>query len=298
MRRRPRGHRYWRNLALFAGGTLLVAAAVLALLWSYRSATHFVHPPRTQRPPSDTPARYGVAYQELQLLTADRLHLAAWYTPPQNGTVILVAHGYAAARSARMVALFAQHGYGVLAWDFRAHGESEGTLCTMGYDERQDVEAALDFALAQPGVVHVAAWGGSMGGVAIIEAAAERPEIAAVVVDSVFPTLEEVMNRVIPLVTLRPLVRFFAEQETGVRIVALRPVAQIGHLSPRPVFIIQGLADELIPSDSAQRLYDAAGEPRTLWVAPNVGHLGMYNALPEEYERRVIGFFDAALEGK
>jgi uncharacterized protein len=293
MRSRARGFRYWRNLAFFAGAMLLVAVVILTVGWSYKSAMNYVHPLRAQRPAGETPARYGVTYQDVQLQTADHLHLAAWYTPPQNGIVILVAHGLADARSPSMFALFARHGYGVLAWDFRAHGESDGDLCTLGYSERLDVEAALDYALAQPGVVQVAAWGGSMGSAAIIQAAAQRPELAALVVDSAFTSLQDEMNYAIPLAIMRPLIRFFAERETGLQVAMLQPLEQIGKISPRPVFIIQGLADQLVSPDSAQRLYDAAGDPRSLWIEPEVGHLGMYKTFPGEYERRVIEFFDS-----
>ena len=75
----------------------------------------------------------------------------------------------------------------------------------------------------------------------------------------------------------------------------LRPGDEIGKISPRPVFIIQGLADRLVPPDSSQRLYAAAGEPRLLWNEPGVPHVGMQNAFPEEYERRVMAFFEMYL---
>ena len=261
-------------------------------------ALRLTHPPRLLHAKDDTPLRLGISYQEIVLTTRDGLKLAAWYTPPQNGVVVLVAHGYAGKRSAEMHALFARHGYGVLAWDMRAHGESAGELCTVGYAEAGDVETALDFALSQPDVKHVAAWGESMGGVATILAGARRPEIEAVVVDSAFTTLEDELTLRVPTPLLRALIRFFAEQEVGGSIQAVRPVDQIGRLHPRAVFIIQGLADQSIPSDSGRRLYAAAGEPRFLWEEDGVGHGGMYAAWPGEYEVRVIAFFEEALHRK
>jgi fermentation-respiration switch protein FrsA (DUF1100 family) len=75
----------------------------------------------------------------------------------------------------------------------------------------------------------------------------------------------------------------------------MQPVEDIGKISPRPVFIVQGLSDAAIPGDSAQRLYDAAGEPRSLWVGENVPHLGMYARYGSEYARRLIDFFDRSL---
>jgi fermentation-respiration switch protein FrsA (DUF1100 family) len=75
----------------------------------------------------------------------------------------------------------------------------------------------------------------------------------------------------------------------------LRPVDRIGEISPRPVLIIQGEADSMIPADSALRLYEAAGEPRFLWTEEGVSHVGMYSAHPEMYEEQVIGFFNEYL---
>ena len=134
-----------------------------------------------------------------------------------------------------------------------------------------------------------------MGGVATILAGARRPEIEALVVDSAFTSLEDELAVRVPIPLLRPLIRFFAEREAGGSIQSVRPVDQIGRLSPRPVFIIQGLADRSIPLDSGQRLYDAAGEPRFLWEEEGIDHVEMYTAQPSEYEARVIAFLEEAL---
>jgi len=289
--------RYWRHLGLFGLGTVIVGLLILIVAimhLSYRSAYRYVHPLRTRHIDDETPARFGIPYQDVALHTNDGLVLKAWYTIPANGAMILVAHGYSGHRWDEMHAFFARHGYGVLSWDFRANGESEGELCTVGYEEALDVEAALDFALVQDGVDWVGAFGYSMGGVAIIEASARRPEIQAIVADSSFYSLEAQLAKAVPVAPLRPLIRFFAERETKISVDLLRPVDRIGWISPRPVMVIQGMSDTVIPVESAQRLYDAAGEPRTVWIEPDVEHCGMREVFPDEYERRVIAFFDAA----
>jgi fermentation-respiration switch protein FrsA (DUF1100 family) len=243
----------------------------------------------------DNPARMGIQYEDIALRTKDGVELAAWYTPSTNGAAILVAHGYGDKRSSQMHTLFARHGYGVVSWDFRAHGESGGDLCTLSVNEVLDVEAALDFALEQAGIRQVGGWGGSMGAATMINAAARHQEIKAVVADSAFPTLEEELHMMVSVGLIRQLVRFFAEKETGLDVNQVRPVDRIGSISLRPVFIIQGEVDTVIPTDSARRLYDAAGEPRTLWIVPRAGHLESMSMRPDEYERRVIVFFDESL---
>ena len=134
-----------------------------------------------------------------------------------------------------------------------------------------------------------------MGGAAVLECASRRVEIEAIVIDSVFPTLEDEMRWVVRKSIFLPFVRFFAEMETGIAIGMLRPVDRIMELSPRPVMIIQGDADNMIPPDSAQQLYEAAGEPRYRWTEAKVHHVGMYSEYPEKYEKIVVGFFDEYL---
>lgn len=287
---------YWARL-LFATVLALLLAAAGTVIWvSYDHTMGYLHPRRNIASGELLKAN-RIEFQEIELLTEDNVKISAWYTPSQNGAVILVAHGYGDKRLEDFHALFASHGYGVVSWDFRAHGKSGGEFCSLGYYEILDAKAALDFALAQPGVEHVGAWGGSMGGVTMIRATAHYPEIEALVADSPYATLEDEMNLRAPFPMMRFLIRFFAERESGVTLDQVRPVDDIGRISPRPVFLIQGMGDGMVPLDSAQRLYDAAGEPRQLWVENDVPHLGMYAYYKTQYTKQVIKFFDEYLLG-
>ena len=73
---------------------------------------------------------------------------------------------------------------------------------------------------------------------------------------------------------------------------------EIVKISPRPVYIIQGTGDKVVPPNTAEQLFNAANEPRYLWTEYDVIHLGMYLSNPRKYERRVVGFFDEYLLGK
>jgi uncharacterized protein len=115
------------------------------------------------------------------------------------------------------------------------------------------------------------------------------------VADSPFATLDEELDLRVPVPLLNPLIRAFAERETGLRLEMVRPIDDIRTISPRPVFLIQGMHDNMVPLDSAERLYAAAGEPRELWTEPDVPHLNMYAFYRERYTKRVIKFFDTYL---
>lgn len=291
------GFRYWLNILT---GTMLIAFlgfAGVVLNLSYKQTQEYLHPDRLHAN-GDFLKENNIAYKNIELTTEDGVKLAAWYTPPQNGSVILVAHGHGSIRPEDIYMLFASHGYGVLAWDFRAHGDSEGDFTSLGYYEVEDVKAALDYVLAQPDVKHVGGWGGSMGAVTMIGAAAKYPKIEAIVADSPFATLTDELDLRVPYPVFRPMIRFFAEWQTGLSLNDVRPVDDVTIISPRPVFILQGMQDGMVPLDSAQRIYDAAAEPKKIWTEPDAVHLGMYSAYPEKYTKNVIGFFEEWLYGK
>lgn len=289
--------RYWLNLT---GATVLaitLALFVAAAYFSSRWTNAILHP--SGRPATgELLIAEQVPFEEITPTTKDGLELAAWYTPPQNGAVILLAHGYNDNRPESLYVMFVKRGYGVLAWDARAHGDSEGDLSTFGYYERMDVESALGFVLAQDGVEHVGAWGGSMGGATVILAAAEHREIEAVAADSAYPSLEDVLRFNMPFGLIQPFIFFFGEYHSGVDIDDIRPVDVIGRISPRPVFIIDGWEGAAIVMNSPYRLFDAAQEPKQIWVEEGVPHLGMYAYNPKKYENKVIGFFDSYLLNK
>jgi fermentation-respiration switch protein FrsA (DUF1100 family) len=132
----------------------------------------------------------------------------------------------------------------------------------------------------------------------MIRATAQYPAIEALVADSPYATLEDEMNLRVPFPIMRALICFFAERQSGVTLDLVRPVDDIARIGPRPVLIIQGMGDGMVPLDSAQRLYDAAGEPRQLWTENDVPHLNMYAYYKTRYTKRVIKFFDEYLLAK
>jgi uncharacterized protein len=199
--------------------------------------------------------------------------------------------------------LVVAHGYGALLFDLRNHGQSEGDRTTLGLREVDDVRGATRFVRAQPGVdpAKIALFGHSMGGATVLLAAAQMPEIAAVLAESAYSSAEDNIAEGVqgltglPAFPFAPLVLFFGQREAGVDIRAVRPVDVIGQISPRPVLIIHGERDGLIPVQNAYRLYAAAGEPKQLYILPDVSHSGFLQTAPVEYPRRILAFLDAYL---
>lgn len=276
---------------------VIAILVVSILLLGFVQVNNALHPPRII-PPGNTLRKFNIPYQSLDLITEDGIRLSAWYTPPRKGAVILLAHGYGDNRPEWVHEVLAKKGYGVLAWDARAHGESGGELSTIGYLEVLDVKAALEFVLSQPGVEHVGAWGGSMGGATLIRAAADFREIEALWIDSSFASLDDEFDFLVPYPIINPLAKTLAQIETGLSLNEIDPMNDIARISPRPVYIVHGTGDTVAPPDAGRKLYEAANEPRYLWEAENVPHLSIYLDNPGRYKRRLLGFFDEWLLGK
>lgn len=284
------GNLWARSMVVFAiKATVMVVISIIVA--SALELNYVLHPPRTLAQ-GKTLRKYEIDYRSVDLITEDGIRLSAWFTPPQNGAVILLAHGYGNKRPEWVYALLARKRYGVLAWDARAHGASEGSISTIGYLEVLDVKAALEYVRVQPGVEHIGAWGGSMGGATIIRAAAKFPQIEAVFIDSSFTSLEEEFNYLVPYPVINPVAKFIVTAGTGLTLDQVSPQVDIARISPRPVYIVQGTADTVAPPDSGEKLYTAAGEPRFLWQKDGVPHLAMYLDNPRRYQRRLLDFFD------
>jgi fermentation-respiration switch protein FrsA (DUF1100 family) len=279
-------------------GALASGATQILAYWA-------VHPPREQL--SQTPARLGLPYEDVAFSSSDGVQLKGWFISSScSRAAVILGHGFTRSRQEMLdiAAMLNRNDYNVLMFDWRAHGESGGERTTFGYKEVDDLAAALEFLSGQPGVdsERIGVLGKSMGAAIAIRGAAALPEIRAVVSDSPFPSLEDSIEvgvrRRGPLGIwpLRSLAVFLGVKTIGIDPDLIRPIDDIDEISPRPVLIMHGGRDELVPIDTGERLYAAASEPKFLWYAPEAAHVKLSADYPAEYEARVVAFFDAALK--
>lgn len=304
MKRSPN---YWRNLGLFTCCVVTLAMLGMTLWLSYTRALILVHPTRfvAERTPSDVGLTY---WEEVTFRAPDGIRLRGWFIPPpsHHRAVIIFVHGLATNRAHLLdeAALLAQHGYGALLFDLRNHGASEGTVTTLGYWEAEDVRGAVAYVLTRTDVDarRIVLMGHSMGAGTVLRAGARVEHVRAVIAMSAYASLEEnIVEGVegltgLPAFPFAPLVIWFGEREAGLNIRDVRPIDDIALLSPRAVLLIHGERDPLVPVRNAYRLYHAAREPKELYIIPQAGHVGLMQAEPREYERRVSEFLRRALE--
>jgi uncharacterized protein len=299
-----------RRRLLLAGGMLimLVLAAVGWLLTTTRSqAIGMLTQSVDTRPEVQVfPSAFGLDYEEVLVASADGTKLVGWYIPSQNGAAVMAQHGYKANRvdMLNQAAMLARHGYGVLVTSVRAHDFSGGTQVAFGEPVMADLDAWYRYLLTRDDVdpERIGILGNSYGGMLVIEYASENPQIKAVVAQSPFSSLEDTTNASVKFYTglapfpFAPLILGWAEREGGFEADEIDATRWIGRISPRPVFLMQGGADEVISPDSGQKLYDAAGEPKELWFEPELGHTDFDHARAREYESRVVAFYDRYLD--
>ena len=289
------------SLSVVAIGVVAVCLAAEAVA---RSRAHdlITNPVATRRMPHTTPADVHLAFDDVTVRSDDGKNLVGWYVPSHNGAVIIFLHGYKDHRGSMLgaAAMYGRHGYGVLLATVRAHDHSDGELITFGHEEMRDVDAWYRYVAGRDDVnTHaILLLGVSMGGSLAIQYGAQNPNIAAVVADSAFSSLDDTVETSVKFFTglppfpFAPMIRFWAEREGGYRFADVDAKQWIGRISPRPIFLMQGGAVVVISPRSGERLYAAAGAPKELWYEPSVGHAQFFDKLQQEYERRVVGWVD------
>ncbi len=250
-----------------------------------------------------TPGDLGLPYEEVEFRSVDGLKLRGWYIPaPSARRVVIVAHGGHAGKWAALRYLVALHKakLNVLAFDFRNHGQSEGTMTTTGFYERKDLAAAVDFALSRRNTA-VGVYGFSMGAATAILSMAEDRRIAAGIFESPFADFGELVAEAggarygLPRFPLVSTALWFFEKRSGASLDSLRPISAIGRIAPRPVLLIHGTQDPVIPVSHSQRLFAAAGRPKRFWSVPGGTHVNSWNVDRARAEKEVAGFFEAHL---
>jgi alpha-beta hydrolase superfamily lysophospholipase len=278
---------------------LLLLALATAVIVVY-GVTRLIYPGRTLV--GGTPSDYGLPYEKVSFASYDGTILRGWFVPAiQPRATVIFCHGRAGSKAPDLIYVpqFRQHGFNVLLFDFRAHGESDGHKSSLVYYERQDLLAAIAY-LQERGIKEVGLMGFSMGAAVAIATAPLSEAVRAVIADSAFAELRTILvtylqQQGIPRWLASGLATWIiwaAGLRLGCRLPDADPLRWVGHIAPRPLLLIHGGQDQGIPVSDAHRLYESAGEPKELWVGPEAEHRCVDKVCPEEYMSRVLGFLD------
>ena len=275
--------------------TLALAVAITALV-ALPAGVAYVH---THASNAEVPqAQLGAAYEDVELETSDGLELEGWYVPSRNGAAVIVFPGRSGTRDhARMLA---RNGYGVLLFDRRGEGASEGDPNGWGWDFDKDIAAAIAFLKGRDDVEsgQIGGLGLSVGGEMLLQTAAETGDLAAVVSEGAGArTLGEEVSDTDGLDKVPTFASYLIRDVANIVFSNDLPPDHLEDLMPRispaAVFLIHAGSRDVGTLNPAY--YRAARGPKEIWRVPRGGHTGGIDELPREYERRVTAFLDRAL---
>ena len=248
----------------------------------------------------DAPAELAV--RKVQFGSRSGATIQGWFIPGRkNAGAIVLMHGVRANRLSMLdrARFLSKDGFAVLLFDFQAHGESSGEHITFGYLESRDAQAAVDFMRNNAPGEKIGVIGVSMGGAATLLASPPL-DVDAIVLEMVYPTINQaVSNRLTMRVgawgtVLTPLLLWQLKPRLGVSADALMPIEKVGSITIPKLFIV-GAQDQHTTLEESEQMFAAAAEPKELWIVEGAKHTDLHSEKTQEYEQRVLGFFEARL---
>ncbi len=293
---RRRTGRLWRRLVRRSAYVVVAALAAFFVAQPMLFGYAVTHVQRAVVPTDEL----GVPHEDVTFTTSDGLTLHGWYIPSRNGAAVVDFPGRLGTQAhARMLA---SHGYGVLLFDRRGEGRSEGGGNLLGWGGEKDIIAAVDWLKGRPDVDpdRIGGLGLSVGGELMLEAAAKDPDLAAVVSDGAGARQFDEDRKAMPgagfwvmspaFALLNASVATFSDTAPPESLFDLVP-----RIAPRPLLFIYapdgGNGTEVLTPDYAR----IAGPNASLWSVDDAPHIKAIETAPAEYEQRVIAFFDEAL---
>ncbi len=281
--------------------TLTIALLSLPFLLGVLSTLGLLYAPCAGDGPH--PKDYGYIWENVTLDARAGGQFRGYFIHGINGATIIVPPALAGGRGSRwpQIQLLVEHGYAVFTFESRRCA-GMGPL-SLGYDEVNEVADVLDYLLSRPDVDpdRIGIYGFSSAGATSVMAAARLPEIDAVVAeggygDFVENALGQTTRRGVAGYIewayrwpFRPTYRWVI----GHDLERLSPVSVIDQIAPRPILLIYGSREVSLAGGRAQLA--AAGDNAELWVVEGAGHGDYLAVAPDEYEARLVGFFDGAL---
>ncbi len=239
---------------------------------------------RPSRRVRHTPAELGLEYDNLHLTAADRIRLHAWYLPCREArATVLFCHGNKGNIGDRLesVKLFQKLGLNALLFDYRGYGESEGIPGEQG--TYRDAEACWKYLTEERGVPaeSLFLFGRSLGAAVAIHLAARKP-CAGLIAESTFTSFPEIGAVRFPWLPVKLFSRYRYDSLREIRNVRV------------PVLIAHSPDDELIPFTHAERLHEAANEPK-FFTRLTGGHAKGFVLSGQSYEKALGAFIAKAL---
>ncbi len=283
---------------------LIGLVALLAVGIGYAASRPLMR--RRAPDPPEHPSDYGMAALDVTFSSRDGLALGGWWIPTetQSRGAVIVCSGQNGSldKDVRQAVPLHRAGFDVLLFDWRAHGRSEGNTVTLGALEQADLFGALDFLEAERGIESVGVFGLSMGAGVALLVAAQDSRIRALALDGAWPRLDELLTgymrrRGFPAPLARAvawLTLLAASLRTQYQLYRANPV-DLAKRVRAPALLIHGEADPFVSSAEVEALAARLRGEVEVWRVAGAGHREAFVLHPEEYNQRVVGWFERHL---
>ncbi|MEM0995205.1 MAG: alpha/beta fold hydrolase [Bacteroidota bacterium] len=219
--------------------------------------------------------------------------------PSKKGTIILV-HGIGGCGRSMLglSRILGTIGYGVIAFDNRAHGSSGGHYCTYGYYEKYDIKAVVDYLLTKTPDAQIGIWGNSLGGAIAIQALELDERIAFGITESTFTDFrtivldykERLFGIRVPLLADYAILR--ASKIGNFNAENIRPIESVKNVE-QPVLIAHGDQDRRINVTYGKTLFNnLASEEKELIIVEGGKHAGLSRVAGDSYLEKIVAFID------
>lgn len=254
--------------------------------------------------------RSGIPFEDVTIPSFDGTRLFGWWVGAgRDAPTVVVLHGVKKNRTdvLRAALVLSRAGFNVLLFDGRAHGSSEGRYVTYGFNERRDVETAVDWLAAEKKInrERVGLAGESMGAAIALQVAAHNPWIRAVWADSPFASLRRITAEFAERVTHLPGAVLTPVLWPAIQLANYRGRFDVDSVDPLalaaritcPVCLIHGTADQVIAMSHSQCIYETLGGEKEIWFVEGARHARAIRHVRSEYSERLTRFFTERLTG-
>lgn len=282
---------------------ILISLVLLIILIAYHQSNRILVRKAKYSPLTIFPSKFNLPFEYISFKNKAGINLKGWFIPAskKSDKTIMFLHGWGLNKGDILENTFflREQGFNLFYFDFRSSGESDNGPSSIGYFEAQDAQSALDYiCYTHPQETkHIGLYGLSMGAAVAVYTAAHNKQIECLVIEGCYYSYKKVVarwakkHRHVPYFPLVALTLFFVRKRLGFDPEDYCPKNNIKKISLKPILIINGEEDTLVPCQDVQALFLDSSKPKQIWLVPGANHTECAKTAGPDYQARLTEFF-------
>lgn len=244
----------------------------------------------------------GSTRKNWYITSAEGLKLRGIYLPADrdNNKTAIIAHGYMgdAESMYQFADMYHRLGYNVLVPDARGHGKSQGDYIGFGWPERKDYLKWINTVLTKFGsketiILH----GVSMGAATVMMTSGEKlpSNVKAIIEDCGYSSIQDELIYQyhqlfdLPTFPIIPVTNLVTRLRAGFFFTEGDVTKQLAK-NETPMLFIHGSADNFVPFNMLDKVYNATNGPKEKWVVEGAAHAQSFNKDSKRYQEKIKSF--------